>query len=99
MTRRVIVRGEKIPVRRRRMVGADGYSYKRTKSDKRQVKRRIELRANMRGARRLVTLVHEMIHQLDIGLSERTVLRLEAGIVEMVRDNPEVFYELANAES
>lgn len=37
-----------------------------------------------------------MIHQLDIGLSERTVLRLEEGIVQMVEENPEIFHELAH---
>jgi hypothetical protein len=58
-------------------------------------KRRIVLRKSLRGVKQLSTLVHEMLHQLDRGLSERTVLRLEVGIVEMVLENPDVFGKLA----
>jgi len=96
MKRHVYVRGQKIPVKSGRMETTVGLAFKRTKSDRRPVRRRIVLRRNLKGAKRLSVLVHEMIHQLDIGLAERTVLRLEDGIVQMVEENPELFYELAH---
>jgi hypothetical protein len=95
LKRHVVIRGKKVPVKTKR-ISALGYAYKRHKSDRRPVTRRIELHSNLRGAKKLSVLVHEMIHQLDIGLAERTVLRLESGIVEMIEDNPEVFHELAD---
>lgn len=84
-----------MPVKTKKLRGAMGYAYKRGGGDRRQQNRRIELDRRLRGARKLSTLVHEMIHQLDIGLAERTVLRLESGIVEMIEENPEVFHELS----
>jgi hypothetical protein len=42
----------------------------------------------------LSTLIHEMLHQLDHRLSEKTVLRLEESILELVLENPEVFSRL-----
>ncbi len=97
MNRHVYVRGEKIPVKRRRLrPSADGRAFKRTKSDKRHVNRRIELERNLRGVAKLSTLIHEMLHQLHIGLAERTILKLESGIVQMVGENPELFHELAH---
>lgn len=95
--RHVIIKGKKVPVMVRRLVGgALGHAYKRGGGDRQQIGRRIELHKHLRGARRLSTLVHEMIHQLNIALAERTVLRLEEGIVQMVEENPEVFHELAD---
>jgi hypothetical protein len=87
--RRVRIRGVKVPVRRkdlsrRRHIGE---SFKAGK-------RRIEVADSLRGKRLLSTLVHEMLHQLDHRLSERTILRLEEGIVELVLENPEVFDRL-----
>lgn len=92
MKRHVYVRGEKIPVKQRKFYVLDGVAYKRTKSDKRRIERRIELRRGMKARRRLAALLHEMIHQADIGLSERTVLRLEEAFLEMVLENPEIFH-------
>lgn len=101
--RHVHVRGKKIVVRSRRLRGCEGMAYKVTRREKengtanpRHEPRRIELRKGIRGVRKLSTLLHEMIHQLDIGLAERTVLRLEEGLVQMVEDNPELFHELAH---
>ena len=91
MTRSVRIRGEKIPVERKSLCAADGLAYKRTKSDKRPVRRRIVLRKNLRGVKQLSTLLHECLHQIHIGLSERTVLRLEEALVELVLENPELF--------
>ena len=91
--RHVYVRGEKIPVKSRRFYVLDGRAYKPTKKHK-HLQRKIELRKGMRGTRKLSTLIHEMLHQMDHRLSERTVLLLEAGIVEMVQENPEVFHSL-----
>lgn len=40
------------------------------------------------------TLVHEMLHQMNFRFSERTILRLEEGLMELVEENPEVFRDL-----
>ena len=94
----VLIRGEKVPVKMRALKksGVVGLAYKPTKGDRRPVRRRIAIEKTMRRHARMRTLVHEMIHQLDMGLSERTVLRLENGIVQMVAENPEVFHELSD---
>lgn len=57
---------------------------------------RIFLHGKLRSVRRISTLIHEMIHHLDMTLPEAAVLRLEAGIVELVHDNPELFFALAH---
>ncbi len=85
MTRSVRVRGEKIPVRKRRMSRYDGLAYQTGR-------KKIVLRKGLRGIKQLSTLVHEMLHHLDAGLSERTVLRLEEAIVGLVLENPELFH-------
>lgn len=89
MGRRVRIRGTKVPVRRKYMghLWYIGSSFKKRN-------RRIEVADSLRGKRLLSTLVHEMLHQLDHRLSERTILRLEEGIVELVLENPEVFDRL-----
>lgn len=95
MKRHVYIRGEKVPVVRKRLrPGHYGSAYKRTKSDRRPCRRRIEIAKHLRGHAKLSTLVHEMLHQLHIGFAERTILRLESGIVQMVMENPEVFQNL-----
>ena len=81
-----------MPVERRKLTAYDGLAYKRTRSDKRSVRRRIVLRKNLRGVAQLSALLHECLHQIDHGLSERTVLRLEEAIVDLVLENPEVFH-------
>jgi len=40
---------------------------------------------------RLSTLLHEMLHQVDFGLAEKTILRLEERLLELVIANPKVF--------
>ena len=93
MTKRhVYVRGEKIPVERKKMERFDGLAYKRPKRDRRPVRRRIVIARRLRGVKRLSTLVHEALHIIDMRLSEQTVLRIEEAMVELVIDNPEVFH-------
>lgn len=94
MKRHVYVRGEKVPVKQRQFFVLEGRAYKPTKKHK-HLQRKIELRRNSKQVTKLATLVHEMIHQLDHRLSERTVLLLEDGIVQMVEENPEVFSRLS----
>ena len=85
----VLVRGRRLRVKRRKLArGTAGVVFKRT---------RIEIAPDLRGVWKLSTLVHEMIHELDFRLSERTVLKLEEGLVGLVHDNPELFHELAHA--
>jgi hypothetical protein len=91
MPRFVHIRGRAVPVVRRRINGYAGLSFKRAQDDRRPVHRRIELHRGLRGLRQLSVLVHEMIHQMDLRFSERTVLALEAAIMELVLENPEVF--------
>lgn len=87
--RRVRIRGRSVPVRRSSLSGKGyvGYSWKGKG-------RRIEVDRNLRGVKLLSTLIHEMLHQLDHRLSERTVLQLEEDLVELVLENPEVFGSL-----
>lgn len=83
-------------MRRKLRRGYWGYAHKRSKSDKRPVRRRIEIQKSLKGHAKMRTLVHEMMHQLHIGLAERTILQLEDGIVQMVEENPEVFHDLVH---
>lgn len=94
MKRHVYVRGEKVPVKQRQFFVLEGRAYKPTKKHK-HLQRKIELRRNSKQLMKLSTLVHEMIHLVDHRLSERTVLQLEAGIVEMIAENPETFSKLS----
>jgi|SoiMethySBSTD1v2_1073268.scaffolds.fasta_scaffold25764_4 hypothetical protein len=91
MPRVVHIRGRAVPVLRRRLNGYAGLSFKRAQDDRRPVFRHIQLHRSLRGVRQLSVLVHEMIHQIDLRFSERTVLALEAAIVELVLENPDVF--------
>ena len=92
--RHVYVRGSKIPVYYRRFYVLEGRAYKPTKKHK-HLERKIEIRKSARPLAKLSTLIHEMLHQLDHRLAESTVLQLEAGLVEMVEENPEVFSDLS----
>jgi len=92
--KRVHIKGKSVPVERKAMQRFDGLAYKRSKNDKRPVRRRIVLAKRLRGVKKLSTLVHEMLHMVDHRLSEKTVLQLEDAITEMVIDNPEVFHGL-----
>lgn len=89
MAKRVRIRGVSVPVKRSALSrkGYIGYSWKGKK-------RRIEVDRNLRGKALLSTMIHEMLHQLDHRLSERTVLELEEGIVELILENPEIFDRL-----
>jgi hypothetical protein len=91
MPRVVHIRGRAVPVIRKRLNGYAGLSFKRAHDDRRPVYRRIVLHRSLRGLRKLSVLVHEMIHQSNLRFSERTVLTLEASIMEMILENPEVF--------
>jgi hypothetical protein len=82
-----------VPVRRKALNGYAGLSFKRARGDRRPVVRRIELHESLRGVRKLAALIHEMLHQLDLRFSERTVLALEAALVELILENPEVFHD------
>lgn len=86
MKRHVRIRGAKVPVERRKLKAYDGLAYQSGP------RRRIVLNRRLRGVQQLSTLVREMIHQAHLGFSERTVLRLEESIVEMILENPEVFH-------
>lgn len=82
-------------MKQRRFYVLEGRAYKPTKKHK-HLQRKIELRKNAGRRMKLITLVHEMIHQMDHRLSEQTVLQLEEGIVQMVEENPEVFSDLSS---
>ena len=91
MPRRVRVKGRKIPVRRRRLLPKlIGLAYPPQGQDPGE----IVLEKSLRGRRALGTLVHEMLHHMNFRFSEKTILKLEEGLVELVEDNPEVFRDL-----
>jgi hypothetical protein len=54
-------------------------------------KRVVLVSTRAKGLVALSTLVHETLHQMDHGLSEGTVRKLEKAIVYLVIDNPVLF--------
>lgn len=85
------MRGRKIPVRRRRLLPKlVGLAFPPQGQDPGS----IVLERSLRGRRALSTLVHEMLHQMNFRFSERTILQLEEGLMELIEENPEVFRDL-----
>jgi hypothetical protein len=57
---------------------------------------KILLESALVGVPKLSTLVHEMVHRMNWGLSESRTVHLEYAITSLVLSNPELFKELAS---